>query len=256
MIVVLYTLIQIIIESLPISSSTHARLLCGDNCVSPAYDYFLHGFTVLVIFAYFLNEYFFLLRHMRRVRVLILRLFFTAVVADCMTAIFYFVLPYTSLSQMSPTIGLAITAGALLSTHRVILNPTFATAHLDTSSKNNSWLTRAVIIGIAQGIALLPGISRMGITYATAQWMGLRSYRAMALSLLVQLPLIGAGCLKGLYGLYKTGELVHYMTVSWLLIYTFATISAYVMLCFTMGVAQRQKMWLFGIYIVLLMVMR
>lgn len=244
---IVYTLIQIIIESFPISSSTHARLFCGTSCVSDSYDYFLHGFTVLVILAYFFKEYFFLLRHMYRARGALAKLFFTAVIADCVTAVFYFVLPYTALPQLPIPIGLTITACALLSTSPLTLSLSKGL------NEQFSWSTRAALIGFVQGIALLPGISRMGTTYVAARWMGMRPYRAMALSLLVQLPLIGAGFLKGLYGLYRTHELVQYLTFPWIALYIFATIGAYLGLCITMYSARHEKMWIFGVYLLFLL---
>ena len=50
----------------------------------------------------------------------------------------------------------------------------------------------AVILGVVQGIALLPGISRMAITYATARWLRFSPRLAFELSCAIQWPLIAA----------------------------------------------------------------
>ncbi|NRA32426.1 MAG: undecaprenyl-diphosphate phosphatase [Polyangiaceae bacterium] len=48
----------------------------------------------------------------------------------------------------------------------------------------------AVAIGIAQGIAVIPGVSRSGSTIAVALWLGIRSERAFELSMLMSLPVV------------------------------------------------------------------
>jgi undecaprenyl-diphosphatase len=55
-------------------------------------------------------------------------------------------------------------------------------------------LLGAVAIGIAQGFAVLPGLSRSGSTIATALWLGVRPDRAFELSMLMSLPAV-AGAL-------------------------------------------------------------
>ncbi len=48
----------------------------------------------------------------------------------------------------------------------------------------------ALLIGIAQGIAVLPGISRSGITIVTALWLGAERMRAAEFSFLLSIPAI------------------------------------------------------------------
>jgi undecaprenyl-diphosphatase len=55
----------------------------------------------------------------------------------------------------------------------------------------------ALLLGVAQGLAVLPGVSRSGSTIALALWLGLRRDRAFALSMLMSLPaILGAVLLK------------------------------------------------------------
>ncbi len=79
-----------------------------------------------------------------------------------------------------------------------------------------SWIG-AVAIGVAQGLAVLPGVSRSGSTITLALWLGVRPDRAFELSMLMSLPavfgavmlelpkLIGAG---GGYAFAAVGALV------------------------------------------------
>ena len=57
----------------------------------------------------------------------------------------------------------------------------------------------AVVIGLAQIGALIPGASRSGVTMTAARWLGFDRVTAARFSLLLSLPVIaGAGLLKGL----------------------------------------------------------
>jgi undecaprenyl-diphosphatase len=67
-------------------------------------------------------------------------------------------------------------------------------------------VSEILLLGVAQGVAVLPGVSRSGCTIALLLWIGLRSTRAFELSMLVSLPaILGAVALElpkalGLHG--------------------------------------------------------
>jgi len=46
----------------------------------------------------------------------------------------------------------------------------------------------AILVGVAQGAAVLPGLSRTGMALATLLWLGMRSERAFELAFLMSLP--------------------------------------------------------------------
>lgn len=55
----------------------------------------------------------------------------------------------------------------------------------------------ALLIGVAQGLAVLPGLSRSGSTIALAMWLGVKPERAFELSMLMSLPaVVGAVTLE------------------------------------------------------------
>ncbi|HSR53355.1 MAG TPA: undecaprenyl-diphosphate phosphatase [Acidobacteriota bacterium] len=59
-------------------------------------------------------------------------------------------------------------------------------------------LRDALLIGLAQSLALAPGVSRSGITIAAALFLGLRRWDAARFSFIIATPLIaGAAALKG-----------------------------------------------------------
>lgn len=57
----------------------------------------------------------------------------------------------------------------------------------------NAWA--AIVVGVAQGIAVLPGISRTAATLVTALWLGVRCDRAFELSMLLGIPTVAAALL-------------------------------------------------------------
>jgi len=57
--------------------------------------------------------------------------------------------------------------------------------------------TQALLIGVAQALAILPGVSRSGMTVSTGLWSGMGAVRAAEFSFLMAIPLIaGAGLLE------------------------------------------------------------
>jgi undecaprenyl-diphosphatase len=64
------------------------------------------------------------------------------------------------------------------------------------------WLD-AVLIGIAQAVAILPGISRSGATISTGLWRGLNREQAARFSFLLSVPIILGTGLKQLFDLVR-----------------------------------------------------
>lgn len=87
----------------------------------------------------------------------------------------------------APGVALLVTGAALWSTRGVV----------DRAVKEHPGWTAAVLIGLAQAVALVPGISRSGATVVTALWLGIRAPEAAAFSFLMAIPAIaGAAVLQ------------------------------------------------------------
>ena len=62
---------------------------------------------------------------------------------------------------------------------------------------NHTTMTHAIVIGLSQAIAIIPGISRSGATMTTGLFLGLKREDAARFSFLMSVPIIlGAGVLK------------------------------------------------------------
>lgn len=65
----------------------------------------------------------------------------------------------------------------------------------------------ALLIGLAQAVALVPGISRSGATVVMALWLGVTAYEAAAFSFLLSLPAIGGAAILQISDLLSGGGL-------------------------------------------------
>jgi undecaprenyl-diphosphatase len=107
-----------------------------------------------------------------------------------------------------------------------------------------SW-RQAAGIGIAQGVAVLPGISRSGVTIVVAMLLGVQGSAAFRFSFLVSLPaIVGAAVLEasGAEGLGSLGP------EAWIGGLT-ALVTGYVALVILRQVVLVGRMWTFAIYL-------
>lgn len=108
-----------------------------------------------------------------------------------------------------------------------------------------SW-GQAIGVGIAQGVAVLPGISRSGITIAVGMLLGLQSEAAFRFSFLVSLPaIVGAAVFEasGAEGLGSLGP------EAWVGGAT-ALVTGYAALVILRHIILVGRMWTFAIYLV------
>jgi len=113
----------------------------------------------------------------------------------------------------------------------------------------------AVVVGLAQGFAVLPGVSRSGVTIATAMLLGARGSDAFRFSFLISIPaIVGAASFEaaGSGGLGSLGG------IAWIGGAT-ALVTGYVALVILRRIILVGRMWMFALYLVplgLFLVMR
>jgi undecaprenyl-diphosphatase len=105
----------------------------------------------------------------------------------------------------------------------------------------------SIIIGIAQGCAIAPGISRSGATMAAGLFRELKREAAARYSFLLATPIIfGAGLLK-LLDLFKMEDATAHLPPL-ILGFLTAAISGYLCIRFLLSYLQRGKLYVFAIY--------
>ena len=76
------------------------------------------------------------------------------------------------------------------------------TKKIDTEFTNRS----AIIIGLFQVLALIPGVSRSGITITSGRLLGFSRFDSAKISFFLSIPTLGAASLLGIYNIYKEGS--------------------------------------------------
>ncbi len=89
-----------------------------------------------------------------------------------------------------------------------------AESHAASASSGDLSTGKAVVIGIVQGLAIIPGISRSGFTISTGLLLGVDRETAARYSFLLSIPaIVGAGILSLKDGLSQTNPVI---SMSWL----------------------------------------
>lgn len=212
---VILALIQGLTEFLPISSSAHLILpsqLFGWDDQGLAFDVGVHVGTLCAVVVYFRSEVFSLAKSstlsLVGQRSTDAKLGWLVVLAT-LPAIAAGVLFGDLVDQYGRSI-LVIAATTLI--FGVLLGWADI-ANRATKSMSSMGLPDALIIGVAQAIALIPGTSRSGITITAALALGFERQSAARFSFLLSIPVIlGAGTLKSL-DLIKQGADAPWMMV-------------------------------------------
>ena len=227
-------IIQGITEFLPISSSGHLILIpkiFGWNDPGLSFTVALHWGTLFGIIGYFYKDW--------------LKIFKNAFVhsgdsiGNNQDKILYFILIATIPGALA---GYFLEGKA----ETIFRNPILVSVALiaagiilfvsDTTGEKNRQinsitLKSAILIGIAQAIAIIPGVSRSGITIAAALFLGLSGKDAARFSFLLATPIIlGAGLIKlpdilnsGIDGIFIAGfmssAIAGFLSIKWLLKY-------------------------------------
>jgi len=274
-IVIATILTQVILESLPISSSAHVvlfhvfaqRLGSIIPLFSEGFNHLLHMPTIIVV-ALFVYQWHASLIHginallmqrdWKRFRWRIIwkgawQTFMLLWVATGITIGMYYGKPLEPLTTSFVLHGgFLITAAALLGAG---LRGWYEKKCLQTSgtlpqSPFTWW--HALLLGCVQGVSLIPGLSRLGLTFAIGRIVGLRPRRALTISLLLQLILMIGAVVRALFSASKASDIRLLWTPVSFTTLVGGGILAYILLTITGSMAQKRRMWVFGVYLILL----
>ena len=121
----------------------------------------------------------------------------------------------------------------------------------EKSTEELTW-KGAFTLGLAQAIAFIPGTSRSGITMTAARMMRFTRVEAARFSMLMSLPIIGAGGLFAIMKLARADSAADVDLGAGLIVAALSFVSAYVAIAFFMKLISRIGMFPFMIYRVLL----
>ena len=201
---IIYGAIQGITEFLPISSTAHLVLLpwfMGWNDPGLAFDVALHAGTFIALIWYFRTEWIALIRATFRIiggqrtgsDERMVMLIAMASVPGALAGFFGQELVETYLR--SPLV-IAFT----LITLALVLVVAERTGRRERDLNSLTW-TDAIVVGLAQATALVPGVSRSGVTITAALFCGVTREAAARFSFLLSTPIIAGAVLKQAFGM-------------------------------------------------------
>jgi undecaprenyl-diphosphatase len=229
--------VQGLTEFLPISSSGHLVLLhkmFGFKEAQLAFDIFLHLATVLSVLVFFAKDILDILVRDRKMMALII---LACVPTFAIGLLFKH--PVERLFADPTAVGymLIVTGIWLVSAHMIYKR---VRAPREVTPKSS------ILIGIAQGIAVVPGISRSGATIGMAMALGIEGQRAVKFSFLLSVPaVLGASAVKCMdikSGLMASGSPVF---IAGGIAAFFAGLAAIYLL---LKMVKANKLWAFGAY--------
>ena len=102
---------------------------------------------------------------------------------------------------------------------------------------NTLQLSSALLIGLSQCVALIPGASRSGVTMTMALMLGFTREGASRISFMIAIPAIAGACLLKISDLMNSGQ-----SVDWLMMLTgglIAAVSAYLCIRLFLGLIEK-----------------
>lgn len=105
-------------------------------------------------------------------------------------------------------------------------------------------------IGATQAVAIMPGISRSGSTFAAGTYTGLRKEAALKFSFLMSIPVILGSVVLGVKDIVETSQ-----SVDWVCLLAgmlSAGVSGYITIKFMLDFFRKKKMYVFAIYLIIL----
>ncbi len=200
--ILILAVVQGVAEFLPISSSGHlviVEALFGAKADLLELNVALHAGTLVSILVFYWRRVWRLLGEDRRVVPLILIGSVPAGIVGVSISLSDSAAEHLMESPLLAGACLMATGGLLLITSRLVAGPRVGSEPYQAMT----W-TKAFLIGVSQGVAILPGISRSGSTICTGLLAGLSPQSAATFSFLLAIPAIGGAALlevlKGLRG--------------------------------------------------------
>lgn len=242
-------IIQGLTEFLPVSSSGHLELgkaILGDESIpkeSLLFTVVLHFATALSTIVVFRKDIWSILKGVLKFQWNDDLQFASKIVVSMLPAA---IIGYTYESELSELFGSNIKlVGFMLILTAILL---YLADKAKDTSKNISF-RNAIVIGFAQAIAMLPGISRSGATISTSVLLGNDKTKAARFSFLMVVPLIFGKIAKDIIGGELTYDSGNFASLS--IGFVAAFISGLFACTWMISLVKKSKLIYFSIYCVI-----
>lgn len=240
--------VQGLTEFLPVSSSGHlvlAKELLGYEAMSGlGVELLLHAGTLVAVLAYYRTLILDLVKGVIR-KDREARRFAWAVLLSMIPAV---ILGLTCESQLERLTEMpAFVCGALCFTGLLLL----ATRLFGKDCGRDVSPLRGLAMGLAQAVAMLPGVSRSGSTIALSRFLGIASEKAAAFSFLMVVPVIFGGTLLHVMKALSDPAESAFDGLTWgtgLLGFGASALVGYLSVAWMVRLLGRRNFWRFGFY--------
>ena len=195
--ILLLSAIQGISEFLPVSSVAHLVIISkyyefvNQNLLI---DICLHLGSLIAIIFYFRND----LLHFMKNKDFLIKIIVGTIPIIPVGYILYETGLVDQLRNIKVIGWMSLIFGILL----YISDKSKVSKKINTEFSNKS----AIIIGLFQTLALIPGVSRAGITITSGRLLGFDRLESAKISFFLSIPTLGAASLLGIYNIYKEGS--------------------------------------------------
>jgi len=195
--ILILSAIQGISEFLPVSSAAHLVLVSkyysftNQNLLI---DLCLHLGSLIAIIIYFRNDLF----HFARNKNFLIKILIGTIPIIPVGYILYQTKLIDQLRSLEVIGWMSLIFGILL----YISDKSKVTKKVETTFTNKS----AIIIGLFQVLALIPGVSRSGITITSGRMLGFNRFDSAKISFFLSIPTLAAASILGIHNIYKVGS--------------------------------------------------
>jgi len=192
--ILILSLIQGISEFLPVSSAAHLVLVSKYYAFtneSLLIDICLHLGSLLAIIFYFRNDLF----HFIKNKSFLIKILVGTIPIIPVGYILYQTRLIDQLRSLEVIGWMSLIFGILL----YVSDRSKVTKKIDANFTNRS----AIFIGLFQVLALIPGVSRTGITITSGRMLGFNRFDSAKISFFLSIPTLAAASLLGIYNIYR-----------------------------------------------------
>ena len=195
--ILILSAIQGISEFLPVSSAAHLVLVSKYYAFtnqSLLIDICLHLGSLIAIIVYFGNDLF----HFIKNKKFLIKILIGTIPIIPIGYIIYQTGLIDQLRNLKIIGWMSLIFGIFL----YVSDKSKITKKIDTEFNNKS----AVFIGLFQVLALIPGVSRSGITITSGRMLGFNRFDSAKISFFLSIPTLAAASIIGIYNIYVEGS--------------------------------------------------
>lgn len=183
-------IIQGVTEWLPISSSGllvifEELIKLEDKNLNLLFNIAVHGGSLIAVVIYFLKDLFQIFNNYNLIK--------NIIIATVPVVVAGFLIKITGLNIFLQDIKVVAFATLFFSIVLYFSDKTKVTIQFNKNISNKN----ALLIGLAQVLALIPGTSRSGITISCARFLGFSRVDSAKFSFLISIPVLFAACVLG-----------------------------------------------------------